>query len=548
MLSLLSIKPLRKYTIACPKCSELREKGNTRSLTIYRDKDKFIRWQCSHAGQCPWNERQWAIDPSPEDLDGVPETSAAVPLKAIGELPKTHEGNPLWWYRNAKGEPLYAVMRQNTDTGKSYYPVSLKDGTTTVRIPAWPESKTFYGEEKLVDASVVLVVEGEKSADAAQLLFPKIAVITWRGGAANLGTADWSSLKEKKVYLWPDNDAPGIKAMHALVDKITNCDIYMVDTAIFPSKSDLADNLPQDLINKQIHSSELISKSSMYCTLEEIKDQAERLDRRFTTGWAEIDDKVSFPSSGVVVLEGRTGHAKTGSAVNLAHNVLGMGGLVHFFSYEIPASRVVTRFVRVNEEEEGQVDLINQYIEGKKLNIYDQSRQLPLSKLKMILDSPRMQGSLVVIDYAQIVPCEAKEMRFKMIELMDTLRILANTHGFLVLLLSQLTPDYANPLHDVPREAKDIHFSAEMVLRVWNKDNEFGHPLYDEVPGNYVMHVLKNRDGEAGHLIGFVWDRGAYLEPNGHITKGVKAKYHESRSTVALETIATILQNQYGSI
>lgn len=544
------LKPLRKYNISCPKCGEYRDKLRTKTLTVYRDPDGYIRWQCSHAGQCEWNERQYVRDPSPEDVAHTMTTDTIKPLKYVGELPTHHEGNQLWWYKNDKGEPLYAVMRQDRDGGKSYYPVTLRADGCTFRLPAWPEVRAFYGAQSALDKGRILVVEGEKAADIAGRLFSEVGVITWRGGASNTNTGNWGDLVGKKVYLWPDNDDPGRQAMSRIAELIgSQNEVYMVDTTVFPPKSDLADQLDKILVNKQIKEAQLLHKQEVqYCTIEEIDEQTDKLSNRFSIGWPDIDDHVSFPSSGVIVLEGRTGHAKTGSAVNLARLSLDGDRTVHFFSYEIPASRVFNRFVRVFEERDGEVGRIKDFIRNKKLNIYDQSSQIPLKKLKEIVSSPKMAGSLVVIDYAQIVPCASNEMRNKMIDLMDTLRIAANTYGFVVLLLSQLTPDYSNPLHDAPRDAKDIHFSAEMVLRVWNKDNEFGHPIYDEVPGNYTMHVLKNRDGESGHLIGFVWDRGAYLEPNGHIVKAGRAKREENKSTVALQEIAAILKHQFGGI
>ncbi len=543
-----TLKPLRKYTIACTQCNLERDKRNTKTLTVYRDTDGFIRWQCSHAGQCIWNERQWIKDPSPEDVEHLIKEDTVPPLKSIGELPKTMGESKLWWYHDEHNQPRFAAGRKDNHDGKKYFPVTLQDGVA-IPLPSWPDIRIFYGHEKIQAQGTLLVVEGEKAADAAQGLFPEIAAITWRGGAANTGTAPWESLKGKKIYLWPDNDDPGRAAMSRIADLIgSENEIYMVDTTVFPPKSDLADQLDKILVNNQIKNAKLISnKVVQYCTLENIEAQELKLGQRFKIGWPEVDEHISFPATGVLVLEGRTGHAKTGSAINIAYNVLRSGGAVHYFSYEIPASRVYARFSKLNLLSPLPTD-IDGWIHDRRLKIYDQSRQLPLKKLKEILDNEELRGSLVVVDYAQIVPTTGSEMRYKMIDLMDSLRILANTHGFLVLLLSQLTPDYSNPLHDAPRDAKDIHFSAEMVIRVWNKDNEWGHPIYDDVPGNFVMHVVKNRDGESGHIVGFAFDEGVYLEPNGTIVKAGKKKKEENKSTLALETIANVLQRQFGGI
>lgn len=62
-------------------------------------------------------------------------------------------------------------------------------------------------------ADTVLVVEGEKTADAASLLFPQYVCVSWMGGADNVRHADWSVLAGRNIYMWPDNDIAGIHCM-----------------------------------------------------------------------------------------------------------------------------------------------------------------------------------------------------------------------------------------------------------------------------------------------------------------------------------------------
>ena len=59
----------------------------------------------------------------------------------------------------------------------------------------------------------VLIVEGEKTADAAAKLFPSAIAITWPSGCKAIDKADWSPLIGRNCTLWPDADAPGIQAM-----------------------------------------------------------------------------------------------------------------------------------------------------------------------------------------------------------------------------------------------------------------------------------------------------------------------------------------------
>lgn len=62
----------------------------------------------------------------------------------------------------------------------------------------------------------VLVVEGEKTCDAAARLFPSSVATTWSGGCKALHHTDLSPLAGRKVVLWPDNDEPGHAAMERL--------------------------------------------------------------------------------------------------------------------------------------------------------------------------------------------------------------------------------------------------------------------------------------------------------------------------------------------
>jgi putative DNA primase/helicase len=70
-----------------------------------------------------------------------------------------------------------------------------------------------------VDAPV-LIVEGEKTTDAAAKLFPSAVAITWPSGCKAIDKADWAPLIGRNCTLWPDADAPGIQAMDKLSAKL----------------------------------------------------------------------------------------------------------------------------------------------------------------------------------------------------------------------------------------------------------------------------------------------------------------------------------------
>lgn len=98
-----------------------------------------------------------------------------------------------------------------------------------------PDPRPLYGLGKLYEHPdrQVLIVEGEKAADAAQrLLGDKLCVVTWMGGVNAVHKTYWKSLAGRSCILWPDNDDPGrlacfavSEALRALGCKIKNIDV-----------------------------------------------------------------------------------------------------------------------------------------------------------------------------------------------------------------------------------------------------------------------------------------------------------------------------------
>lgn len=88
------------------------------------------------------------------------------------------------------------------------------------KAPAAP--RPLYNRQQLATQSSapVLVVEGEKTADAAALLFPQAVVITWPSGCKAIGKADWSPVVGRRCVLWPDADDVGRDAMAKLSIKL----------------------------------------------------------------------------------------------------------------------------------------------------------------------------------------------------------------------------------------------------------------------------------------------------------------------------------------
>jgi putative DNA primase/helicase len=117
-------------------------------------------------------------------------------------------------YHRENGEVIGYAVRYDDSDGKAVIPYFIKAGQGW-KSGAHPEPRPLYGLDRLAKNSDahVLVVEGEKSADAAQrMLGDEWAVVTWQGGTGSVLKADWTPLQGRSVVIWPDADDPGIKA------------------------------------------------------------------------------------------------------------------------------------------------------------------------------------------------------------------------------------------------------------------------------------------------------------------------------------------------
>lgn len=172
------------------------------------------------------------------------------------EPPRCHaqhgQASALWRYADAQGRTLGYVARFETPEGKAILPLCFGQYGTGRAQWVWkalPEPRPLYGLSGLQRTdSPVLLVEGEKTADAAQALFPQYAVLTWSGGANAVGKADWSPLAGRTIIIWPDNDEPGFKAALEIASllKSTAASVHIVlPSASLPEKWDVADPAPE---------------------------------------------------------------------------------------------------------------------------------------------------------------------------------------------------------------------------------------------------------------------------------------------------------------
>ena len=170
-------------------------------------------------GQSDYNADDWeAIWPVPTDqLDPPNPTFHNTP--ASGR----------WLYSGKFCEPIGYTYRFEFTHGdkkrKDVIPYSwCKNKNTGVeqwRFKSFEKPRPLYGLEilrnpiifldnvKNPDNAPILLVEGEKTADAAREIFKSHIVMTWPGGGKAVKNTDFAPLKDKSIVIWPDNDDPG---------------------------------------------------------------------------------------------------------------------------------------------------------------------------------------------------------------------------------------------------------------------------------------------------------------------------------------------------
>jgi hypothetical protein len=140
----------------------------------------------------------------------VPADAPAPPAKHY----KSGTPAAVWEYRDAAGRLLHLVARFEEQDGKAIRPLTYCQATDGRRDWRWQgpaAPRPLYGLDRLAARPdpPVLLVEGEKSADAADQLLPDYVAITSSGGCKAASKANWSPLAGRDVVIWPDADESG---------------------------------------------------------------------------------------------------------------------------------------------------------------------------------------------------------------------------------------------------------------------------------------------------------------------------------------------------
>lgn len=115
-------------------------------------------------------------------------------------------------YRREDGSLFGYVLRHDFKDGKEtpmVMWVRLPNGDECWSRFPFPKPRSIYRLETIGRSLLVIVVEGEKCADALAASTGRV-VVSWAGGTQGVKHTDWSPLAGRNVVMWPDADAPGL--------------------------------------------------------------------------------------------------------------------------------------------------------------------------------------------------------------------------------------------------------------------------------------------------------------------------------------------------
>jgi len=259
---------------------------------------------------------------------GTGELISPVP-ENVPKAPTSHTklGQPskVWAYKDASGKVLFYVCRFNLEGGKKQIlPLSLwlDDAGLEWRWKGVPAPRPLYGLDRLAASpeSPVVIVEGEKTCDAAGLIFPQSVCVTSCGGSQAVSKTDWTVLRgRKRALIVPDNDAAGLiyaKDVAAIVASygvavsiVDIASVKMSNGESLPDKWDVADavNWPANDLRKVLAGAARPFKSPpSYISWGEFSMSGDGLKLQVTKGRGENQTVEEVQICGALEVLGRS--------------------------------------------------------------------------------------------------------------------------------------------------------------------------------------------------------------------------------------------------
>ncbi len=167
---------------------------------------------------------------------------------AVKQLASGYRPAGLHPYHDPQNNLLYFRIRlKHSENGDKWIRPFHFDSSKQEHVmgePNFPLGKPIYRLYEITKNSEneVWIFEGESCVEVAE----RIGLLaTTSGSATSTSNTDWTSLQNRKVIIWPDNDKEGLQYSKDVTKKLTllNCHIRYVDIKQLnlPQKGDIAD-------------------------------------------------------------------------------------------------------------------------------------------------------------------------------------------------------------------------------------------------------------------------------------------------------------------
>jgi hypothetical protein len=380
-----------------------------------------------------------------------------------------------WTYRDARRRVLFHVARFDLPAGGGKQILPRCYGSLDGKPLRWhwcaaPVPRPLYRLDQLAKRPTdpVLLVEGERSTDAAAALLPSHVCVSWPGGTGALVKADWSPLDGRNVTIWPDNDAPGFKAASTIAGILRGkaASVRVVDLpAGLPTGWDLADDLPEGLDPLA-----LIEAARRLRTVDTLT-MGEFVRREIPPLSYLLSPPLVMP--GMTMLHARAGHGKTRLALSIGYAVatgqplmdwaVAQAGRVLYIDAELSPQNMQAWLARLGAP---TPDL---HILSDKLNYYDDLPEVSLgtkdARAYLLRAIKHVDPQLVILDSLfvllppQMIEGKVREDQWSDVqELMGDLK----RQGRHVLLLHHDSKEGSQ----YGASIKEIEFDLMMQLRV----------------------------------------------------------------------------------
>ena len=162
-------------------------------------------------------------------------------IRSLVTLTGFGEPSNVWEYTDASGDHVGSVIRWDLENRKEIRQISKVDGGWVAK--GMTGLRPLFNLPEVLKAEFVVIVEGEKTADATSALGYTVTTPTQGSKAAS--KTDWSVLAGKSILLLPDNDDQGmdfVKSVISLLPRSCSVEVkQLVDAFDLPIGGDLAD-------------------------------------------------------------------------------------------------------------------------------------------------------------------------------------------------------------------------------------------------------------------------------------------------------------------